>query len=81
MPRITLLKKRYNERDLIDWVYTKKRQKKITLDALAKALGLTRQGLYKKLQEGQNPFTYPELMELFKRLEATDEEILRMMKI
>ena len=81
MPRVSILKKRYNERDLIAWIYTKKREQKITLEELAKALGITRQGLYLKLREGQNDFTYPELMEIFRKLRATDDEILQFMKI
>ena len=80
MPRVTILKKRYNERDLIAWIYTRAREKKLTLEELARAIGITRQTLHNKMQEGRVAFTYPELMELFKKLGATDAEILHFMR-
>lgn len=81
MPRISIKKKEYNASDLCDWIYLKRRKVKISMEELAHELGMTRNTLYLKLNDNSAKFDYYQLMQIFKILKATDEEILRFMKI
>ena len=80
MPRVKIKQKEYNAKDLCVWVYARSKTLGFTLEEVARLLGITRQALYNKMKDGSAKFEYSEVMELFKVLGASDEEILKFMK-
>lgn len=86
MPRVAIKKKDYMLFDLPFWLAKEAKKKGIRQKDLADALGITRQSFHgRQLRKPNgNPkdvFTYGELLTLFKLLELSDEEILKLMKL
>ena len=81
MPRVATKKKQYNSADFCAWIYAKLKVSRRTLGELADVIGCTRKTLYNKMSSQKADFDYQELMEIFKFCNASDEEILRFMKI
>lgn len=86
MPRIHAKKKEYMIGDLPGWIIGRMYTKRLKQKDLADLLGITPQAFSARLQrDGKgNPkdvFTYGDLLILFKALDATDEEILRLTKM
>ncbi len=85
MPRIALNKKSYMLKDLPGLLIGKAYTKKLKQGDIAKYLGITHPSLSERFkrcrEDGVDIFHYGELLTLFKELEFTDEEILRMMKL
>ena len=79
MPRIKELKPQYMAHDIGSNIVGLMFRKGITQTKLASELGMTQGGLHYKLEN--NAFTYKDLIIIFHRLELTDEEILRLMKV
>lgn len=79
MPRITSRRKFYKVDDLGAWIKGKMRQKGMTQEQMADALGITQPAFSYKLKSGQ--ITYADLLTILQRLETTDEEIVHLMKI
>lgn len=81
MPRVSIKKKDYMIKDLAGWISGRMHIKGIRQDEVAKVLGISQQALSarlnpKKYKSGvvTDPFSYGDLLELFKLLDATDEE-------
>lgn len=78
MPRIKELNAEYMAHDIGSNIVGLMFRKGISQTALAKELGITQGGLHYKLFN--NSFTYKDLLIIFRQLELTDEEIVRLMK-
>lgn len=79
MPRVTIKKKDYMISDLSQWIVGRMYVMKVRQREMADLLDITQPAFSKKLKI--NYFTYGELLSILKKLEATDEEILRLMKL
>lgn len=79
MPRVAIKKKDYMISDLSQWIAGRMYAMKVRQSEMADLLDITQPAFSKKLKI--NYFTYGELLSILKKLEATDEEILRLMKL
>lgn len=79
MQRVHLNKKQYVAKDFIACVSGKMYTRGIRQKDMGELLGITSQAFGKKLKKCQ--FSYLELLEVFKKLDFSDEEILRYSKI
>lgn len=78
MPRVALMKKEYMKQDLRVWLAGQMAVRGISQEKAGGLIGLSQSAFYHRLKLGL--FTYEQLLILFNAMEATDEEILRMMK-
>lgn len=85
MPRVTIKKKDYKLKDFKGWVDKQRRIHGLKQIDVAKALGISQQGLSARLkvEDGKmpDPFSYGDLLTLFDLFETTDEEKLYLMKL
>lgn len=86
MPRIHTKKKEYMIGDLPGWIIGRMYIKGLKQKDLAELLGITPQAFSARLHKDgkgdpKDVFTYGDLLTLFKALDATDEEILRLTKM
>lgn len=84
MPRVAINKKKYMIVDLSRWIVGKMHEKGLNQTDVGKILGINQQSVSRRLSEckrGKDKFTQGELIVLFKEFEATDEEILRLIKM
>ena len=85
MPRVAIKKKEYMIKDFTGWVLQKARMAGLKQKDIAEMLGIAPSSfcmrLKKCVEDGQNIFSLEEGMVLLKALDATDEEILRLMKL
>ncbi len=86
MPRIHAKKKEYMLFDLPFWLAKEAKKKGLRKKDLAAALGITPQafGARENKNEDGTPkdaFKYGELLTLFKLLDLSDEDILRIMRL
>lgn len=79
MPRVSIKKKDYKATDLSKWLIGKMYETGLRQADLAEVIDISQPAFSNRLKKGF--FTYIQLMELFKVLEATDDEILRIMKL
>lgn len=79
MPRISELKPEYMAHDIGSNIVGLMFRKKVSQTKLARELGITQGGLHYKLFN--NSFSYKDLIIIFRELELTDEEIVRLMKV
>lgn len=61
------------------WIKGKRSSEDVTQEMLGRKMGVTQQAAGKKMNTSQ--YSYTDLLILFKTVNATDEEILRMMKL
>lgn len=83
MPRIHTKKKDYMIADLPGWIVGRMYTKGLKQKDLADLLGITPQAFSYRLRKkgSKDLFTYGDLLTIFKALDATDEEILRLTKM
>ncbi len=86
MPRVAIKKKDYMIADLPSWIVGKMYTKGLKQKDLANLLGITPQAFSFRLRKNgrgdpKDVFSYGDLLTLFKALDATDEEILRLTKM
>lgn len=84
MPRIATKKKEYTIKDLAWWIEGRMRQEHMRQEDAGRLLGMTQASFWEKLnncKKGLDKLRAGELMILFRELKATDEEILKFMKI
>ncbi len=79
MPRVSINKKKYKVSDLSKWIVGKMYELNMTQSDLSEMLGITQPAVSNRLKKGL--FSYADMLILLKELQATDEEILRFMKI
>ena len=79
MPRVRLNRKKYMVKDLSEFIIGRMRTLGLTQAQMGKEINISQQAFGHRLQNSL--FSYEELLVLFKKLNATDEEILRLMKL
>lgn len=79
MPRVSINKKKYLMKDLREWIIGRMNSCKKTHLAMGELLGISQPAFSRRLRNSN--FEYNQLLEIFKELNATDEEILRLMKL
>lgn len=79
MPRVILTREARKVCDFSNWIIGKMYEKKKNQEYLASVLGITQPAFSVKLKKGN--FKHSETLMILKELEATDEDILRMMKV
>lgn len=79
MPRVHILQKKYMLKDLSDWITGKMRVQKKSQAHMGELLGMSQVAFGKRLMSGN--FEYGQLIEILKELKATDEEILKLMRL
>lgn len=85
MPRVAINRKKYMIKDFTGWVLQKARMSGLKQKDIAKILNIAPSSfsmrVTKCIEESQNIFSYEEVIMLLKEFDATDEEILRLMKL
>ena len=84
MPRVAVNKQKYMIKDLSKWIVGQMHEKGLNQAEVGQILGINQQSVSRRLldsKEGADVFSQGELILLFKELEATDEEILRLLKM
>lgn len=79
MPRVAIKKKEYKVSDFSKWIVTKMYEHHLKQSDLAELIGISQPAFCNRLKKGL--FSYSEILTLLEKLSATDEEILRLMKI
>lgn len=79
MPRVEALKPQYMMNDIGSNIVALMHKHKVKKCELADELGISPSGMTYKLDN--NAFTYKDLIIIFRQLELTDEEIVRLMKV
>ena len=79
MPRVAINRKKYMVTDLRKWIVGQMHVMNVNQEEMGEVIGVNQSGFSKRLKQGK--FTYAELISILKHLEATDEEILRLMKL
>lgn len=79
MPRVEINKKKYLHTDLREWIVGRMRTLHRTQADMGNLVGLSQPAFKNRLDKSM--FEYGQLLEIFKALQATDEEILRLMKL
>lgn len=80
MPRVTLYQDKYIDSDAVSFVEGKTRERKLTDTDLAQEIGITQSSYSNRKRKGKMNFNYLELVKIIKRLELTDEEIVKLMR-
>lgn len=81
MPRVAINKKKYMIADLPGWIAGRMHKKKLKQADVARDINISQPTLSERLNSSRDTFSYGDLLTLFKELDATDEEILRLMKL
>ncbi len=84
MPRVAINKKKYMLQDLYVWISGKMSLKDMTQEDLGDILGISQEAVSARLsglKQGKDTLKYNDLLTIFKTFEATDEEILKFMKL
>ena len=79
MPRVSIKKKEYKVSDLSKYLAMKMYENRLYQKDLARMIGISPPSFCRRMEKGL--FTYEELLTLLNGLKATDEEILRIMKL
>lgn len=78
MPRVAINKEKYLQTDLREWMKGRMDTLGINQEYMGKRLNMTQQAFSSRLRAGK--FNNTQLYVIFRELEATGEEILRLMK-
>lgn len=85
MPRVAIKKKEYMIKDFTGWVLQKMKMNRLKQQDVADMLGIAQSSfserINKCINDGKNIFSYEEVIMLLEEFNATDEEILRLMKL
>lgn len=84
MPRVAINKKRYMCRDLYGWIKGKMAVFNMNQTDLGELWGISQEAASTRLlglKEGKDTIKHIDLAVVLKKFEATDEEILRFMKL
>lgn len=79
MPRVAINRKKYMISDLSQWIAGRMYAMKIKQKEMGELIGINQASFSKRLKAGK--FSYGDLLSILKHLQATDEEILRLMKL
>lgn len=85
MPRVAINRKIYMLRDIAEWIEGRMSTKGLRQEDVAQWININQQSMSRRLKQAkegkENAFSVGELITLFKNLDATDEEILRLTKM
>lgn len=88
MPRVAIKKRDYMIRDLTGWIIGKMHEKGMSQEELAAELGIGQAALSSRLNpkryksgKTKDPFSYGDLLTLFKLFEVPDEEKQRLISL
>lgn len=79
MPRVRIKKKEYMVNDLTKWINRRREDLNLRQRDLAELLGISQPALSNRLEKGL--FNYTDMIQILNVLNATDEEILKLMKM
>lgn len=79
MPRVAINKKKYLKTDLREWMWGRMNTLGKNQAYMGAALGISQQAFGNRLKEAT--FTNEQLYIIFRELEATDENIVRLMRL
>lgn len=79
MPRVSIKKKEYMVNDLTKWINRRRADLNLRQRDLAELLGISQPALSNRLEKGL--FNYMDMIQILNVLNATDEEILKLMKM
>lgn len=79
MPRVQLYKQKYMLQDLSDWITGRMRVMKKSQAYMGELLGISQVAFGQRLKKSS--FDYSQLLVVLKELQATDEEILKFMRL
>lgn len=79
MPRVRISKKKYQLKDLKEWMIGRMKTLGKTQADMGELIHMNQGSFGKRLNDSN--FTYAQLLIILKELQATDEEILRFMKL
>lgn len=79
MPRVAIRKKDYKVQDLSVFIVGKMYAKNLRQADMAELLDMTQPAFSYRLKNGQ--FSYAQMLTILQKIDATDEEILRLMKM
>lgn len=80
MPKVLPLGKTERKKEEFrKWIKGKRSAESVTEEMLGKKLGISQQAAGQKMRKSQ--YTYTDLLILFQAVNATEEEILKMMKL
>ena len=79
MPRVHLKRKEYMVSDFSSWLNDRMYRRKLSQKDLGQFIGISQPAFSNRMKKGL--FSYEDIITLLDKLEATDEEILRLMKM
>jgi hypothetical protein len=80
MPRVALYQDKYIESDAANFINGKTRECRLRDKDIAAALNLKAPTYCKRKRDGRFDMNYLELVKIIKKLQLTDEEIIKLMR-
>lgn len=80
MPRISLYQDKYIESDAVAFIRGKTRERGLTDTDIAHEIGITQSSYSNRVRSKKMKFDFMDLIKIIKRLELTDEEIVKLMR-
>ena len=80
MPRVVLCQDKYIEADAANFINGKTRERKLYDKDIAKEIGLKGPAYSLRKKDGKFDFGFMELVKMIRKLELTDEEIVKLMR-
>lgn len=80
MPRVTLYQDKYIESDAVAFIRGKTRERGLTDTDIAHEIGITQSSYSNRVRSKKMKFDYMDMFKIIKRLELTDEEIVKLMR-
>lgn len=79
MPRVAIKKKEYMVSDLSKWMVGKMYETGVNQSDLAQLIGISQPAFSARLKRGS--FSYSDMLTILKRLNASDKEIIKLMRL
>ena len=79
MPRVAIKKKEYMLSDFSEWIVGRMKKLGHTQKSMGELIGISQPAFRAKLEN--NKFSFEDAITIMKALSATDEEILRLVKL
>lgn len=80
MPRVSINQNKYIEADAVAFIRGKTREQGLTDTDIAREIGITQSSYSNRVRSKKMKFDFMDLFKIIKRLELTDEEIVRLMR-
>ena len=80
MPRVALYQDKYIESDAANFINGKTRERQLYDKDIAKEIGLKGPAYSLRKKDGKFDFNFMELVKMIRKLELTDEEIVKLMR-